>query len=67
LSLFAPADYLQVRSTSTDGHRDIETGSHTAPEMYSTVWKFDGQKYQPRECTVETFRTRKRARVSCER
>lgn len=67
LVLFVPADYLQVMRRSTNGYRDIETGYHTALEMYSTVWKFDGQKYQPRECTVETFRTRKRARVPCER
>jgi hypothetical protein len=67
LVLTTPADYLEVRRTSTNGYRDVETGYHTALEMYSTVWKFDGQKYQPRECAVETFRTRKRARVPCER
>lgn len=67
LLLTVPADYLEIRRTSTNGFRDIEAGYHTALEMYSTVWKFDGQKYQPRECAVETFKTRKRARVPCTR
>lgn len=67
LVLTTPADYLEVRRTLTNGYRDIETGNHTAVEMYITVWKFDGEKYQPRECSIETFRTRKRVRVRCER
>lgn len=67
LVLTTPADYLEVKRTSTNGYRDVETGYHTAIEMYATVWKFDGQRYEPRECTVETFRTRKKARVPCER
>jgi hypothetical protein len=67
LVLTTPADYLEIRRASTNGYRDIETGYHTALEMYSTLWKFDGQKYQPRECAIETFKTRKRARVPCDR
>jgi hypothetical protein len=41
------ADFLSILKTSTNGYRDIETASHTAVELYTTKWKFDGQKYQP--------------------
>ncbi len=67
LTLTSGADYLAVLRKKTNGFRDIETGNHTAVEMYTTVWKFDGEKYQPRECAVETFRTRKKVRVLCQR
>jgi hypothetical protein len=59
------ADFLGVLKTSTNGYRDIETASHTALELYTTTWKFDGQKYQPRLCTIEDFRTKKVVRVRC--
>jgi hypothetical protein len=60
------ADYLAVLKTSTNGYRDIETGSHTAIEMYTTNWKFDGQKYQQRECKIENFVTKKISRIRCD-
>jgi hypothetical protein len=63
----AMADYLEVLRTKTNGFRDIETGNHTAVEMYMTLWKFDGEKYQAKECAVENFETRKRVRILCQR
>ena len=60
------ADFLAVLKTATNGYRDIETGSHTAVEIYTTNWKFDGQKYQPRECKVENFTTKKVSRIKCD-
>ncbi len=59
------ADFLDVLKTSTNGYRDIESASHTALELYTTVWKFDGQKYQPRLCSIADFRTKKVVRVRC--
>lgn len=46
------ADYLKVSDTSTKNFRDIETASHTAVELYTIRWKFDGEKYQKSECTI---------------
>jgi hypothetical protein len=60
------ADFLEVLKTTTNGYRDIETGSHTAVEMYTAKWKFDGQKYQPRECKVENFNTKRISRIKCD-
>lgn len=46
------ADYLKILDSSTKNFRDIETASHTAVELYTIKWKFDGEKYQKSECTV---------------
>lgn len=46
------ADFLKILRTSTKGFRDIETASHTAVELYTIRWKFDGQKYKQSQCTV---------------
>src|SRR5216684_8749474 len=48
-------DWLEVLKTSTNGYRDIQAAGHTALEIFSTVWKFDGTKYKPRACTVENL------------
>lgn len=60
------SDFMKVSRLSTNGYRDIETASHTAVELYTTVWKFDGSKYEPRVCSIEDFRTKKVTRVKCE-
>ncbi len=60
------ADFMGVLKTSTNGYRDIETASHTALELYTTVWKFDGSKYEARVCKIEDFKTKKVTRVKCE-
>lgn len=60
------ADFLSVLKTSTNGYRDISTAWHTALELYETVWKFDGQKYQPRSCSIHDFKTKKTVMVRCE-
>jgi len=59
------ADYLGIRKPSSSGYRDIETASHTATELYTIVWKFDGQKYQRRLCSTEDLSTHKVVRVRC--
>ena len=46
------ADYLKILNSSTKGFRDIETASHTAVELYTIKWIFDGEKYRQSECTV---------------
>lgn len=61
----ASTDWLEVMKTYTNGYRDIQTAGHTALEVYTTIWRFDGQKYQPRECTIEDLRTKKVVRVRC--
>lgn len=58
-------DWLELLKTSTNSYRDIRTAGHTALEVYSTVWTFDGRKYQPRECTIEDLKTKKVIRVRC--
>jgi hypothetical protein len=59
------ADFLEILKTSTNGYRDIRSDSHTAVELYSTIWRFDGSKYQARECFVEEFQTKRVVRMRC--
>lgn len=58
-------DWLEILKKYTNGYRDIRTIGHTAIELYTTTWEFDGQKYQPRQCTIEDIRTKKVVRVRC--
>ena len=58
-------DWLDIRKTSTNGYRDIADMGHTAVLVFTTILKFDGQKYQPRTCTVEDLRTKRVTRVAC--
>jgi hypothetical protein len=58
-------DWLDIRKTSTNGYRDIADAGHTAVTLFTTTLKFDGQKYQPRACTVENLRTKRVTRVAC--
>ncbi len=46
------ADFLKILDTSTNNFRNIETASHTAVELYTIRWKYDGEKYQKSECTI---------------
>lgn len=46
------ADYLKILDSSTNKFRDIETASHTAVELYTIKWTYDGEKYQKSECSV---------------
>lgn len=46
------ADFLTILKTSSNGFRDIETSSHTAVELYTIRWKFDGKKYRQSECLL---------------
>lgn len=65
LVLSVSADSLRILRASTNGYRDIESGYFTALEAYNTIWRFDGERYQPRVCTVQDFRTKKVVRVKC--
>lgn len=58
-------DWLEILNSSSNGYRDIKTAGHTALEVFTTVWKFDGATYQPRACTVENLQTKRISRVSC--
>ena len=58
-------DFLEVLKTSTNNYRDIETASHTAVELYTIKWKFDGQKYQKGECKV-TDEKNKTRKIKCD-
>jgi ketosteroid isomerase-like protein len=58
-------DWLDIRKTSTNGYRDIADVGHTAVTLFTTILKFDGQKYQPRTCTVEDVRTKRITRLAC--
>ena len=58
-------DWLDIRETSTNGYRDIADVAHTAVTLFTTILKFDGQKYQPRACSVEDLRTKRVTRVAC--
>ena len=57
-------DFLKILNTSTKGLRDIETASHTAVELYTINWKYDGEKYRQNECTV-TDENDKVTKVEC--
>ncbi len=42
---------FSVENTRSHGYRDIVTGAHgSAFDTDLTVFKFDGERYQPREC-----------------
>jgi len=58
-------DWLDIRKTSTNGYRDIAAVGHTAVTLFTTILRFDGQKYQPRTCTVEDVRTKGITRLAC--
>jgi len=65
LVLMTPGDFLRVLASVSNGYRDIETGYATAAEVYATIWKFDGDRYQPRECTIKDFKTGRVQRTRC--
>lgn len=57
-------DFLKVLKTFSNGYRDIETGAHTAVELYTIKWKYDGQKYQKSECRL-TDEKNKTSKIDC--
>jgi hypothetical protein len=57
-------DSLRVLRTSANGYRDIETASHTAVELYTIKWKFDGRKYVKSECRL-TDENNKTSKIKC--
>jgi hypothetical protein len=65
LILSGPGDILEIGRKASNAYRDVTLSYHTALEMYSTIWKFNGGKYQPRECFIEDFKTNKRQRTPC--
>jgi len=65
LVLKTQTDWLDIQKTSTNGYRDIADVGHTAVTLFTTILKFDGQKYQPRTCTVEDLRTKRITRLAC--
>ena len=58
-------DFLKILKTSVNGYRDIETASHTAVELSTIIWKFDGRKYQRSECRLTNLTTNKVAKIKC--
>ncbi|HYR75136.1 MAG TPA: hypothetical protein VEM96_04770 [Pyrinomonadaceae bacterium] len=65
LVLKTQTDWLDIRKTSTNDYRDIAAIGHTAIELFTTILKFDGQKYQPRISTIENVTTKRVSRVAC--
>ena len=57
-------DFLKILKTASNGYRDIETASHTAVELYTIKWKYDGQKYQKSECRL-TDEKNKTSKIDC--
>lgn len=58
-------DSLRVLRTSANDYRDIETASHTAVELYTIKWKFDGRKYVKSECRL-TDENNKTSKIKCD-
>ncbi len=58
-------DFLTVLDSSTKGFRDLKTSSYTAVELYTIVWKYDGERYQKSECTITDLNEKVRV-VMCE-
>jgi hypothetical protein len=59
-------DWLDVLPTSTNGYRDIREIGHNAVKLFTTVWRFGGQKYRPTDCTIQdALQRRKAIRVRC--
>jgi hypothetical protein len=66
LAFAASGDVLRVLKTSTNSYHDLTTAYYTALDVFTTVWQFDGSKYEPRSCTVTTFKPRRTVRISCQ-
>lgn len=65
LTFDVAVDFLKILKTSANGYRNIETASHTAVELSTIIWKFDGLKYQPSECRLTDLTTNKVTKVKC--
>lgn len=59
-------DYLRILKTSTNNYRDVETASHTAVELYTIDWKFDGTRYRKNLCRITDLTTDKVSKVDCD-
>ena len=59
-------DGLRILKTSTYGYRDIETTNFAGAgtQFYIRVYKFEGQEYRPRVCTLEN--DGKKVRIPCD-
>jgi hypothetical protein len=52
---------IKLLQTSTNGYRDLSTESHSsADETYLTIYKFDGNKYQEKDCYINKYNKSKR-------
>jgi hypothetical protein len=58
-------DWLEIKKASTNSYRDIADIGHTALEIFTNIYEFDGQTYQPRLCTVQSLKTKRVSRVAC--
>ena len=59
-------DFFAVLNTWSYGFRDLSMTQMVAAglKLYETIYKFDGQKYQPRICTLRNY-GKKPVRISC--
>jgi hypothetical protein len=58
-------DWLDVMKSETNGHHDLRTAGHSAIEIWSTLWKYDGKQYAAAECTRESMTRKTVRRVRC--
>jgi len=58
-------DFLKVLKTSAEKYRDIETASHTAVELYTINWEFDGRKYRKSRCRL-TNENNRTSEIKCD-
>ena len=57
---------LTILNAKSNGYRNIEMGAAAGAAFLSvSIYRFDGQVYQRRECTRTNLRTKKTVRIPC--
>jgi len=54
---------ISIEKSSTNGYRDLSTSGHySASEIYVIIYKFNGDKYQAKDCSIRS-RVGKRIKI----
>ncbi len=57
LVLQGGGDGIAVLADETNGYKDISSVSHTAIELYTRIYQFNGTQYESVSCTLENLST----------
>lgn len=57
--------FLTVLNTSTRGYRDLQTVVFSGIDSSTTTYKYIGDSYQPKTCSVFNFKSKRTKCVPC--